>query len=118
VRPLRLLATLALVVALAVIGARATSSTSPSPSAVPCTAAAIGRAFDGALSLRTLDNYGCSGAFAFAWATVGSGAAEVSLTEVLRFDASAARWRLASRARYCHRSTLGGYVYRRGCLSN
>jgi hypothetical protein len=111
-------AILALVVATSLAAGAARATSSPAPAAAPCTASALGEAFNGALELQSMDAWGCVGSFAYAWATVGSGPSEVSVTEVLHVDAASERWVLVSRLTYCHPGTLPDPIYRRGCFSN
>ncbi|HEY7932090.1 MAG TPA: hypothetical protein VIC81_07540 [Acidimicrobiales bacterium] len=88
------------------------------PISTPCEAGALSSAFRGPLALVRLDNYGCQGPWAFAWATIGHGTAQVGVTEVLRFDLTTSRWRFASRAVVCVGSTLPASINRLGCHSN
>lgn len=98
---------------------RATTANAPVPSAVgPCTARSLARAFDGPFALDAINLFGCSGRWAYAWATVGSGVSTVSVTEVFQYDQVAKRWEFASRSRYCHSGLIPSLVYQRGCFSN
>jgi hypothetical protein len=101
---------------LGAVGARA--SQAAAPSAAPCSVAALGAAFTGPLTLASMQRHGCAGGWAFAWATVGSGQAEVGVTEVLEYDATSGAWAFADRATVCAPGLLPDEVYRLGCFSN
>jgi hypothetical protein len=118
VKSLRYAAVLALVVVAGLAAGVARATSSPAPVTAACTTEAIGQAFNGALSLDSIDAWGCEGDFAYTWATVGSGQYEIGVTEVLRFDASAQHWTLVSRLTYCHPDMLPARIYRLGCFSN
>ncbi|MFI5034844.1 MAG: hypothetical protein ACHQFZ_01390 [Acidimicrobiales bacterium] len=117
-RILRYGAVAALVVAagLAAGAARSTNAAAPVPAS--CTPGALGQAFTGPLHLVSVDGWGCEGAFAYTWATVGTAPNEIGVTEVLRFDAAARQWRIVSRLTYCKPGALPEVVYRLGCFSN
>ncbi|MDE3223518.1 MAG: hypothetical protein KGL79_08795 [Acidobacteriota bacterium] len=88
------------------------------PVSTPCDAGALSSAFRGPLKLVRLDNYGCQGTWAFAWATIGHGNDQVGVTEVLHFHQTTSRWGFASRAVVCVGSTLPSRINRLGCHSN
>ena len=88
------------------------------PESTPCFPAALAGAFHGPLALTHLDNYGCEGSWAFAWATIGSGARAVGVTEVLYFDSRSSHWRFAQRAVVCGTATLPARIDALGCHSN
>ncbi|MHB1969401.1 MAG: hypothetical protein ACYCPK_04100 [Acidimicrobiales bacterium] len=111
----RILLVVAVAAGLVLAASRASCSASAGPVAAPCSAAALAAAYSGVDSVQA---YGCSGGFGYLWMTVGSGVAEVSVTEVVRYDAAAARWVNADRATYCVAGRLPAYVERRGCHSN
>ncbi|HQU26131.1 MAG TPA: hypothetical protein PLS29_03770 [Acidimicrobiales bacterium] len=111
----RVLVVVVMAVGLVVAAARASASTSAAPVAAPCSAAALSADYT---HVDSVQGYGCSGGFGYLWMTVGSGAAEVSVTEVVRYDEGAARWVNAERAYYCVAGRLPAYVERWGCHSN
>ncbi len=115
---LRVAGTVLLIVALGVASARATSASTRSAPVVPCTTDALSAPFSGPLHLETIDNFGCEGDWAFAWATVGAGGHKVGVTEVLHFNAVARQWQFAARADVCQPGVLPEFVYRQGCFSN
>ncbi|HUY43098.1 MAG TPA: hypothetical protein VMU98_04970 [Acidimicrobiales bacterium] len=88
------------------------------PESTPCFPAALARAFHGPLALTRLDSYGCQGSWAYAWATIGSGARAVGVTEVLFFDSRTSHWRFAQRAAVCGNATLPERIDSLGCHSN
>jgi len=109
---------IALVIASGLAAGAARATTSAAPPAAPCTTSALGEAFTGALTLRSFQAWGCSGDFAYAWATIGSEPNEISVTEVLHIDSSAGRWVIVPRLTYCRPGALPEPIYRRGCFSN
>jgi hypothetical protein len=118
VRLIRVAGCLALVAGLAVASGRASTTSAGYPSAAPCTAAALSSAFPGPLTVRSVQNYGCEGQWAFLWATIGPVAHEIGVTELLRYSDRNARWSAVSRGRYCTPTVLPTYVYRLACFSN
>ena len=79
----RLVLAVAVLAALVVLSLRTTSSAASAEAPVPCTTAALARAFDGQFHLSSIQNYGCEGEWAYVWATVGTGAHAIGVTEVL-----------------------------------
>ena len=114
----RLVSSLLLLVAMLVGVARVSASSSPALVPVPCNTSALSAPFTGSMRFDSFDNFGCQGAWAFVWATVGLAPHEIGVTEVLRFDTTAGRWRLVSRLTYCKPHLLPSVVYRQGCFSN
>ena len=111
----RVLVVVVMAVGLAVAAGRASCSTSAAPVAAPCAAAALTAAYT---HVDSVQGYGCTGGFGYLWMTVGSGAGEVGVTEVVRYDGAAARWVNADRSYYCVAGRLPEYVNRWGCHSN
>ena len=109
-----------LVIALSLAASGASSTSSGSPAAAPCTAGALGLSMRyGALPVMSVQNYGCEGNWAFIWATIGHNIAHaIGVTEVLKFDTHRRQWILVKRAKYCHANMLPSVVYRQGCFSN
>jgi hypothetical protein len=65
-----------------------------------------------------VQQFGCEGRFAYLWATVGTNEADaIGVTEVLTF-APSQRWKLVSRAKYCHPTLMPEFIYKLGCFSN
>jgi hypothetical protein len=118
VRVSRLLAALALAVVLTVAAVHARATADPAPSPAPCSAAGLARALDGTLKVTSVSAYGCESNWAYLWANVGSGASEVSVTELLRYSSSQGRWLVASRGQDCTAALLPAEIYRRACFSN
>jgi hypothetical protein len=113
----RLAAAVVVLVALVVLSFRTTSSSTSAAPPVPCTTSALGRAF-GQLRLSSIQNFGCEGEWAYVWATVGTGAHAIGVTEVLAFHTTSQRWRFVSRSLDCKASILPSVIYHRGCFSN
>jgi hypothetical protein len=111
----RAAAAVALAVGLGVAAARATCSTSAPALAVACTAPALSAPY---VHVDSVQGFGCEGGFGYLWMTVGRGVGEVGVTEVVRYDARAARWVNASRLYYCAEHRVPPYVYHWGCTSN
>ncbi len=116
--PWRVVVSLAVVAGLGLGAVGARASQAATPGAAPCTAAALGAAFTGPMALASMQRLGCEGGWAFAWATVGSGQAEVGVTEVLEYDPTSSAWSFADRATVCVPGVLPDQVYRLGCFSN
>jgi hypothetical protein len=114
----RLAAAVVVLVALVVLSFRTTSSSTSAATPVPCTTSALGRAFGGQLRLSSIQNFGCEGEWAYVWATVGTGAHAIGVTEVLAFHTTSQRWRFVSRSLDCKASILPSVIYHRGCFSN
>jgi len=107
-----------LLMGLVVSASEARCQRSTMPESTPCYSGALAGAFHGPLALTHLDNYGCEGPWAFAWATIGSGAHAVGVSEVLYFDARSSHWRFAQRAAVCGNATLPARIDSLGCHSN
>lgn len=105
-------------VALVVGTTKATQHASARLVAAPCSASQLSAAYRGPLHVDSVENFGCVGNWAFLWATIGSGVQEVSVTEVLQYDARTSAWHNAPRLRYCGHGVLPHYVDRWGCHSN
>ncbi len=114
----RMLVTVLVLTGAAVLSSHATVSASPAGSSGACTPDALSRAFTGPFRLQSIDSFGCSGAWAYVWATVGSGPQEIGVTEVLRHDVASESWRFVSRQQYCHPGLIPDFIYRKGCFSN
>jgi len=114
----RLVIAVLVLVALVVLSLRTTSSAASANPPVPCTTAALGQAFDGEFHLSSIQNYGCEGEWAYAWATVGTGQDAIGVTEVLAYNESSAKWALVSRATDCKATILPSVIYHQGCFSN
>ena len=115
---IRLVASLLLLAAMLIGAARVSATSSPAMVIVPCDASALAAPFTGSMRFDSFDNFGCQGAWAYVWATVGLAPHEIGVTEVLRFDESAGAWRIMSRLTYCKPHVLPSVVYRQGCFSN
>jgi hypothetical protein len=113
-----LVVTALVLIALVVLSFRTTSNSASVAPPVPCTTSALGRAFEGQFHLASIQNFGCEGAWAYVWATVGTGVQAIGVTEVLAYGASSGRWSLVSRSVDCKASILPSVVYRQGCFSN
>ena len=118
VRWLRLLGAVILLVALGVGVAKASCREGAFPLSTPCTASALSAPYHGPLKVVSVASFGCEGRFAYLWATVGKGAEEIGVTEVLAFDETTRQWENASRATYCTHHHLPAYVEFWGCNSN
>jgi hypothetical protein len=114
----RLLVATVLLAALVVASVYTTSSSISPTVAAPCTSSALGGAFAGQFKLTSIQQYGCEGEWAYAWATVGTGEEAIGVTQVMHFERAAQRWVLVSRERDCKASILPSVIYRQGCFSN
>jgi hypothetical protein len=114
----RLIVALVLLAALVVASLHTTSSSRPAAVAVPCSSSALAGAFGGNFKLASIQQYGCEGEWAYAWATVGTGEHAIGVTQVMHFERATHRWVFVSRGRDCKASILPSVVYRLGCFSN
>ena len=103
---------------LIVVTLHATSSSQSFPVAVPCNASAISAPYTGPFTVRSVQSFGCVGQWAYLWATVGKGAQEIGVTEVVHYEPATRSWHNASRAHYCVKHRLPTYVQYWGCNSN
>jgi hypothetical protein len=115
---LRIVAGVVLVGALGVAVAMPTCRARAFPVSTPCNATALSAPYHGPLKVVSVASFGCEGRFAYLWATVGKGAEEIGVTEVLAYDESTGDWNNASRLTYCARHRLPAYVRFWGCNSN
>lgn len=115
----RLASAVLVVAALGWATARVNATTSTSPLAAQCSTAALSEGVNGAFRVMSVQSFGCAGDFAYLWATVGTNETNaIGVTEVLKFTPSTQRWKLVSRLKYCHPTTLPTFIYRQGCFSN
>jgi hypothetical protein len=117
-RWLKIAAGLALVIGLGFAAAHATCRQRAFPLSLPCNASALSAPYHGPLKVVSVASFGCEGRFAYLWATVGKGAEEIGVTEVLAYDESIGVWENASRLTYCVHHRLPAYVRYWGCNSN
>jgi len=102
-----------------VLTSHATSRDERTDLAVPCNATALSAPYrQGNFRVDSVSSFGCVGTYAYLWATVGRGVAEVGVTEVLAFDEKTRTWRSVSRLTYCGHHRLPAYVEYWGCNSN
>ena len=100
-----------LMVALALwASVRSHEAPTPIPSYAYCSASALSRPFIGPEHVTSVQNYGCEGAWAFLWATIGSGQEAIGVTEVLHFDQADTTWRNASRLKVCKPDVMPTYI--------
>ena len=108
-----------LIVAGSAVAVSRVSAHDTAPLAVaPCDATAIGAAFTDGLRLSSLTQFACESGWAYAWANIGAGPSEVSVTEVLRFNPVAGVWQFARRRDVCKPTILPSEIYLKGCFSN
>ncbi len=108
-----------LIVAGSAVAVSRVSARDVAPLAVaPCDAAAISAAFTNGLRLNSLTQFACENGWAYAWANIGTGPTEVSVTEVLRFNTAAGDWKFALRHDVCKPTMLPSEIYQKGCFSN
>jgi hypothetical protein len=117
----RAFAAFGILAALGVATANVTCSTRTFPVSVPCTASALSAPYGGTSDVDSVDSvqsFGCVGTWAYLWATIGKGVAEIGVTDVLHYDDTTSTWQNASRTRYCMHHLLPAYVEYWGCNSN
>jgi hypothetical protein len=118
VKWLRVVSSALVVVVLALGVSRASAQSRTFPISTPCNAAALSKPYGGPLKVDGVASFGCVGRWAYLWATVGTGVAEIGVTEVLRYNATTSAWQNASRLTYCGHHLLPRYVEFWGCNSN
>ena len=111
----RLAGCVVVLAALAVLVTKPSSSASTFPQTAPCAVANLTASFH---DVDGVTNFGCVGDYAYLWATVGTGPAEVGVTELLVYNTSAREWKNAIRANYCTGSALPAYIEQQACNSN
>jgi hypothetical protein len=100
-------------------GAPATTSTTAAAAAASCTQSAILAAAKSSTStgpVSSVSNYGCSGSWAYANVTVGSGSA--SFDAVIVLHAQGSGWVVADRATACSGHMVPSAIYTQGCASS
>ena len=101
--------------------ASTTSSTSSSSagSAAPCTHSAIAAAATSDSSLgqvNSVDNFGCSGTWAYANVSVGSGSGAFDAVIVLQAQGST--WSVADRGNACNNHLVPSNIYTQACTTS
>ena len=115
----RLIGSLVLIGALSVAAGQMSDVTSSlPPTAAPCSEGAILAPFTGPQYVTLVARYDCVGNYGYLWATIGTGARAVSVTEVVVFDEQRRSWSIANRSVVCSPSVLPPLIYRQGCFSN
>jgi hypothetical protein len=112
---MRLFACVVVLAALVVLVTKPSSSASAFPQAAPCTVANLTAPYH---DVDSVSNFGCVGDYGYLWATVGSGPAEVGVTELLVYSNTAGVWENALRANYCGDNVLPAYIEQQACNSN
>lgn len=115
---LRALLVLALFAGTGVVATHTTATSSPLVIEAPCDASALSAAFSGPLMISSVQNYGCENGWAFLWATIGTGAHAIGVTEIVRYDQPTDKWRVAKRETVCSPRILPHDIYELGCFSN
>ena len=109
---------LLVVAALVVAASRPRETSSFAPLETPCSASALSAPFTGPLPVTAVADYACEDGWAYMWATIGSGAHAIGVTEVLHFDVAQQRWRVSLRGKVCSPRIMPHYIYERGCFSD
>ena len=112
-KALRLAGAVILAGSLLLFAARATATASPSSVGAPCTASALTSHLTNVASVQ---DYGCTGPWAYLWATLSVSSTQISVTELMSY--ASGTWRPVSRSTYCHPGVLPDPVYHRACFSN
>ncbi len=96
-----------------------TTTTTSSSSAVACTKSLITAAAKSSSSVgsvSTVNGFGCSGSWAYADVTVGSGAA--SFDAVIVLQAQGSSWSVTDRANACNNHLVPSAIYTRACTTS
>ena len=96
-----------------------TTTTSSSSSAVACTKSLITAAAKNSStvgSVSAVNGFGCSGSWAYADVTVGSGAA--SFDAVIVLQAQGSSWSVADRGTACNNHLVPSAIYTQACTTS
>jgi hypothetical protein len=95
------------------------STTTTSSSSLACTKSLITAAAESSStvgSVSAVNGFGCSGSWAYADVTVGSGAASFDAVIVLQSQGS--RWSVADRANACNKHLVPSAIYTQACTTS
>ena len=91
-----------------------TTTIAPTTSAAPCTMAAITAAAEtSSTDFYSVNDFGCSGDFAYAFVTVGTTPNLITVTDL--FMAVNGEWQPASRGMYCTNGSVPAAIYEPAC---
>jgi hypothetical protein len=96
-----------------------TTTTSSPSSAAACTKSLIAAGAESSSSVGSVsavNGFGCSGSWAYADVTVGSGAASVDAVIVLQAEGS--NWSVADRANACNNHLVPTAIYTQACTTS
>jgi hypothetical protein len=96
-----------------------TTTTTTSSSSLACTKSLITAAAESSStvgSVSAVNGFGCSGSWAYADVTVGSGAASFDAVIVLQSQGS--RWSVADRANACNNHLVPSAIYTQACTTS
>jgi hypothetical protein len=96
-----------------------TTTTSSSSSALACTKSLITAGAESSSSVGSVsavNGFGCSGSWAYADVTVGSGAA--SFDAVIVLQAQGSSWSVADRANACNNHLVPSAIYTQACTTS
>jgi hypothetical protein len=96
-----------------------TTTTSTSASSAACTKSLITAAAESSSSVGSVsavNGFGCSGSWAYADVTVGSGAA--SFDAVIVLQAQGSSWSVADRANACNNHLVPSAIYTQACTTS
>jgi len=96
-----------------------TASTTSSSAAVACTKSLITAAAESSTSIGSVsavNGFGCSGSWAYADVTVGSGSA--SFDAVIVLQAQGSSWSVADRANACNNHLVPSPIYTQACTTS
>jgi hypothetical protein len=99
--------------------ASTTTTTTSSSSALACTKSLITAAAESSSSVGSVsavNGFGCSGSWAYADVTVGSGAASFDAVIVLQSQGSS--WSVADRANACNNHLVPSAIYTQACTTS
>jgi hypothetical protein len=96
-----------------------TTTTSSSSSALACTKSLVTAGAESSSSVGSVsavNGFGCSGSWAYADVTVGSGAA--SFDAVIVLQARGSSWSVADRAKACNNHLVPSAIYTQACTTS
>ena len=97
----------------------ASTTTTSSSAAVACTKSLITAAAESSTSIGSVsavNGFGCSGSWAYADVTVGSGSA--SFDAVIVLQAQGSSWSVAARANACNNHLVPSAIYTQACTTS
>jgi len=91
------------------------SSTTAAVASAPCDSSAIDAGVSKYTRYTSIDSYGCSGDFAYAFVTVPASTPSGGISETVLLMASQDSWQPVNRATYCANGSVPAAIYHSAC---